>query len=355
MKQLDLWKKLLPGFIPIFVFILVDEVWGTVPGIIVAVVTGILQLGWTAFREKRFDTFILFDTLLLVVLGGVSIVLDNDLFFKLKPAFIGFIFVAILGISSFTSLDIVGQMMRRYTGVMEFTPAQITEMRRNLKIFFVVMLLHTALVLYAAWFMSKEAWAFISGGLLYIVFGVLFVYQLIMVRLRNRKLAGEEWLPLVNEEGEVTGKAPRSVVHNGSRLLHPVVHLHVITPQKTLLLQKRPLSKAIQPGKWDTAVGGHIGAGETLETALKRETAEEIGLKEFTAKFLTKYHWEYEVENELVYVFVSHTYKGVSKQSDEVDELRFWTKNEIEKNLGTGIFTPNLEHDYKLLKMEKFL
>jgi len=166
---------------------------------------------------------------------------------------------------------------------------------------------------------------------------------------------GEEWLPLVVEDGRVTGKALRSVIHNGSRLLHPVVHLHVITPNRRLLLQKRPLTKDIQPGKWDTAVGGHISDGESPETALIRETAEEIGLKEFTARFLKKYHWEFEVENELVYCFVSHDHEGVSVQSPEVDELRFWSRDEIEQNLGTGIFTPNLEHDFELLKSEGLL
>jgi isopentenyldiphosphate isomerase/intracellular septation protein A len=355
MKQLDLWKKLLPGFIPIFIFILADEIWGTKTGVIVAVVTGVVQLGWAGYKEKRFDTFILFDTLLLVVLGAISVILENDIFFKLKPALIGFIFVAILGISAFTRIDIVGQMTRRYIAGIEFTELQVMEMRRNLKIFFLVMLAHTLLTLYAAFFMSKGAWAFISGGLLYIVFGILLVYQLIRTRLLNRKHAREEWLPLVNEAGEVTGRAPRPVVHNGSRLLHPVVHLHVISPQKTLLLQKRPLSKEIQPGKWDTAVGGHISAGESLETALKRETAEEIGLLDFSARFLRAYHWEYEVENELVYVFISHDYKGVAVQSDEVDELRFWTRKEIESNMGKGIFTPNLEHDFEMLKAEKLL
>jgi isopentenyldiphosphate isomerase/intracellular septation protein A len=355
MKQLDLWKKLLPGFIPIFIFVLADEIWGTTTGVIVAVMTGLIQLGWAGYREKRFDKFILFDTLLLVVLGGISVILENDIFFKLKPALIGFIFAAILGVSAFTSLDIVGQMTRRYYAGIEFTRMQVLEMRRNLKIFFLVILAHTLLTLYAAFFMSKEAWAFISGGLLYIVFGILLVFQLIRSRLLNRKYAREEWLPLVNEAGEVTGQAPRSVVHNGSRMLHPVVHLHVISPQKTLLLQKRPLSKDIQPGKWDTAVGGHIGVGETLEAALKRETVEEIGLHDFSARFICKYHWDYEVENELVYVFVSNNHKGVAVQSDEVDELRFWTLHEIERNLGKGVFTPNLEHDFELLKAEKLL
>lgn len=37
----------------------------------------------------------------------------------------------------------------------------------------------------------------------------------------------EEWLPLVDAEGNVIGKETRSRCHNGSRKLHPVVHLHV--------------------------------------------------------------------------------------------------------------------------------
>ncbi|HDR51572.1 MAG TPA: hypothetical protein ENN90_08125, partial [Mariniphaga anaerophila] len=68
----------------------------------------------------------------------------------------------------------------------------------------------------------------------------------------------EEWVPLVDETGLVTGRVTRSAVHNGSKLLHPVVHMHVLKPDKSLLLQKRPETKLIQPGKWDTAVGGHI-------------------------------------------------------------------------------------------------
>jgi hypothetical protein len=36
--------------------------------------------------------------------------------------------------------------------------------------------------------------------------------------------------------------------------------------------------------------------------------------------------------------------------SDEVTEARFWTKNQIEKQLGKGVFTPNFEKEFLLLK-----
>ena len=36
-----------------------------------------------------------------------------------------------------------------------------------------------------------------------------------------------ERFPIVDEEGRVIGSATRGECHNGSKLLHPVVHLHV--------------------------------------------------------------------------------------------------------------------------------
>jgi isopentenyldiphosphate isomerase len=68
----------------------------------------------------------------------------------------------------------------------------------------------------------------------------------------------QEIFPIVDEAGRVVGKATRGGCHSGSKLLHPVVHLHVFNAQGDVYLQKRPEWKDIQPGKWDTAVGGHM-------------------------------------------------------------------------------------------------
>jgi isopentenyldiphosphate isomerase len=355
MSRAELLKKLLPGFIPLFVFIAADEIWGTKIGLIVAVGVGLLEMLWVGLKEKRFDKFILFDTLLLVALGAVSIILDNDIFFKLKPGLIELILVVVLGISAFSPLNIIGLMGQRYLKGATFNETQVTQMRRSLKILFYIITIHTLLVFYATFFMSKEAWAFISGGLFYILFGVYFLIELVRQKRKQKQLAKEEWVPLVDEHGKIVGQAPRSQVHNGSKLLHPVVHLHVLNHNKNILLQKRPMSKQIQPGKWDTAVGGHITAGETLEEALKKEAFEEIGLVGFSAKLLKVYKWESDVEAELVYLFTTFDFKNVKVQSAEVDEIRFWTKNQIENQLGKNIFTPNFEYEFGILKEMKFV
>ncbi len=350
MNRAQLLKKLLPGFIPLFVFIAADEIWGTKIGLFVAIAVGVAELLYVGVKEKRFDKFILFDTLLLVVLGVVSILLNNDIFFKLKPGLIELILVAVLAISAFSKVNIIGLMGQRYMKDIEFNDAQMVQMRTSLKYLFYIFTVHTILVFYATFYMSKEAWAFISGGLFYILFGLYFLIELVRQKQKQKAFANEEWVPLVDETGKVTGQAPRSQVHNGSKLLHPVVHLHVIHRNKAVLLQKRPESKLIQPGKWDTAVGGHISAGETLNVSLQREAFEEIGLKDFSAKLQKTYIWESEVEKELIYLFTTYDYKNFNVHSDEVDEARFWTKNQIEKSIGKGTFTPNFEMEFKILK-----
>ena len=60
----------------------------------------------------------------------------------------------------------------------------------------------------------------------------------------------EEMFPIVDEEGNITGAATRKECHSGSKLLHPVVHLHVFNDKGELYLQKRPAWKDIQPNKW---------------------------------------------------------------------------------------------------------
>lgn len=163
----------------------------------------------------------------------------------------------------------------------------------------------------------------------------------------------EEWLPLLNEEGEVIGKAPRSLCHSGKEYLHPVVHLHVFNSKGEVFLQKRPMNK-IQPGKWDTSVGGHISFGESVETALRRETLEELGIKDFEAVSLGSYIFESDIEREFAFSFKTCYYAPISICKDELDDGRFWTFSEIEKNLGKNIFTPNFEQEYnKVLKVEE--
>lgn len=155
----------------------------------------------------------------------------------------------------------------------------------------------------------------------------------------------EEMFPIVDENGNITGAATRGECHNGSKLLHPVVHLHVFNSKGELFLQKRPLWKDIQPGKWDTSVGGHVDLGESVEMALKREAREELGIENFTPQPLKHYVFESDKEKELVFSYKT-IYDGVIAPSQELDGGRFWPIEDIRSSIGKKVFTPNFEREF---------
>ena len=165
---------------------------------------------------------------------------------------------------------------------------------------------------------------------------------------------GAERLPVVNAEGRVVGSATRAECHDGSMLRHPVVHLHVINGRGELYLQHRPKWKQIQPDRWDTAVGGHVDWGEECNEALWREAREELGMAEFEPQHVCTYEFRSERECELINVFVCR-YDGAIEPTDELDGGRFWSRAEIENNLGRGVFTPNFESEAKRIGLLEML
>ena len=105
-----------------------------------------------------------------------------------------------------------------------------------------------------------------------------------------------EFLPIVNERGNIVGRALHLEIHNGNKLLHPAVHLLVYNSNKEIVAEYN----------W------HVAFGETPEKTLKRKLKESESLVEtygrmsenIKPKFKKQYIREDKNEKELVTVFV---------------------------------------------------
>ena len=96
-----------------------------------------------------------------------------------------------------------------------------------------------------------------------------------------------EFLPIVNERGNIVGRAMYVELHQGNKMLHPVAHLHVINGE----------------GETTRLYWWHVAFGETPEKTLKRKMAETFGLSGVVTKLKRQYIRESKNEKELVYVY----------------------------------------------------
>ena len=162
--------------------------------------------------------------------------------------------------------------------------------------------------------------------------------------------AVSEWFPIVEPTGMVIGRSSRQYCHGGAKPLHPVIHIHIIDRMSRIYLQKRSMRKDIQPGKWDTAVGGHVAYGEMIFEAVHREAEEELRFTEFNPIHLLTYEFESPVEREMVNVFAAVGSFDLHPDLDEVDEGRWWELVDIDASIGKGVFTPNFESEFAMIR-----
>ena len=154
-----------------------------------------------------------------------------------------------------------------------------------------------------------------------------------------------EYFDVFDADGNYLGKRLRSECHGNPALIHRSVHIVVFDSSgKKILLQKRSACKDIQPGKWDTAVGGHVDAGESVEEAAYRELREELGITGSLEFFFTStIRNNIESENVTVFKLVSDGPFEFSRE--EIDEIRFWELGAFaEPSVRMrDDFTPNLQ------------
>lgn len=163
----------------------------------------------------------------------------------------------------------------------------------------------------------------------------------------------EEYFDIYDEAGNRVGRALRSECHGNPALLHHTSHVVVFHPDgERILLQKRSMAKDVQPGKWDTAVGGHVDSGEDYRDAALRELREELGVAQFAGglRHLFDSKIRNEIESEDVRVYGLTLAGPFRFQPEEIDEIRFWTKRELADPENRKLFTPNLVSELEMLR-----
>ncbi len=160
----------------------------------------------------------------------------------------------------------------------------------------------------------------------------------------------EEYFDILDEEGGVIGRRARSAVHGNPELRHRAVHVLVFDDGGRIFLQKRKKNKLVQPGRWDSSAGGHVLAGEEPETAAYREMHEELGISGVVIEHLFDFIITNEIETEHVRTYSVVCNDPPAINTDEIEEGRYWTLEEVAESIGTGMLTPSFERELAKLR-----
>jgi 16S rRNA (adenine1518-N6/adenine1519-N6)-dimethyltransferase len=157
----------------------------------------------------------------------------------------------------------------------------------------------------------------------------------------------ESLIQIVDERDQVIGAIPKEEALKQSKI-HRISRVMAEDPEGRILLQKRSLLVP-HPGVWDSSAAGHVDENETYEQAAKRETFEEIGVKDLPLEPIDTFYSEYDYQGIKVKRF-TRVYKAklnyMPKNFDtgEVTELRWFSLEEIKKMIQENpeLFIPNL-------------
>ena len=153
-----------------------------------------------------------------------------------------------------------------------------------------------------------------------------------------------EYLDVVTENNELTGrKEERNFIHENG-IWHREVAVWIMNEKGEILLQKRAKTKKQYPDKWSICAGD-IDASESVEVAMVREIEEEIGisLKIEDLEFLGVYKVQEETNN-IKNNYFNYTYfikrdwkiEDYKIRLEELSEVKYFSFEKIEEMIRNG-------------------
>lgn len=180
----------------------------------------------------------------------------------------------------------------------------------------------------------------------------LFIYQFFKSKYIIRKLHEEEWLPIVTEKGEVTGRIAKAVSRTlKNKFLHPVVRIALVCNKKVYIQERTIGNNLLDPGKLDHPFEKYMLFKHEVSTAAHNSIKRVLGTDIDTEpEFVVQYVFENELTKRLIFLFtveiedesmISRTNKMTGK---------FWSVRQIDQEFEDGVFSECFELEYEYLK-----
>ncbi|MDO5522457.1 MAG: hypothetical protein Q4G48_00240 [Bacteroidia bacterium] len=182
-----------------------------------------------------------------------------------------------------------------------------------------------------------------------IILAIIFM-QVLRFAVLDKKLKKEEWLPVVTEAGDVTGRVAKSVSKEmKNKFMHPVVRVALINNGR-IYLKKRDASRLLNPGMLDYPFEKYMQYKHDINQAVHNAIRREIGIDEIPLRFLLKYIFENSNTKRLVFLYVSIIDDDEKFNKLKLHDGKLWTEKQIEDNKNANLFSECFELEFEYLK-----
>ncbi len=180
--------KLLFDFFPILLFFIAYKAAGIYTATVVAIIAAFLQVGLYWFKHRRFENIHLVTLALIVVFGGATLVLQDEMFIKWKPTVLNWLFAL-----AFLGSYFIGKqtLVQRMLGKAVVLPGKIW-LRLNLSwiLFFFAL---GAINLYIVYYFDTDTWVnFKLFGMLGLTIFFIIIQSLYIARFAGPDKTEEE-------------------------------------------------------------------------------------------------------------------------------------------------------------------
>lgn len=173
------------GLLPIIAFTVIEEKYGIIAGLIAGMVFGVGEIIYEYVTVKKVSTITWIGNGLILGLGGISLVFNEGIWFKLQPAILEYgFFVFLIGSWVMKKPFLKLMIEKQNPDAPDFVKARLSGMTLRLSFF---MLAHALLATWAAFYWTTEAWVFLKGIGLTVSMVIYMALEILWARQKLKK------------------------------------------------------------------------------------------------------------------------------------------------------------------------
>lgn len=184
MNKMSQKNFFLISFLPAIAYWYLEENYPIRIAITGGLILAILEISFEYFYTKHVHTLSKFNFFLILFLGGVSLLGEDGIWFKLQPAFTGFGIAAFMIFRLLKGKGLMYEMMESMPKPPPVPDFIVQSMEKHMVFLFAG---YGAFMVYVATSLSTDQWLFYKTLGFYIVFGVFSVFEVFFMRFKIRK------------------------------------------------------------------------------------------------------------------------------------------------------------------------